>query len=108
MALLKMCEEAGVKGIINCASGLTRREGNREYFDKKLDESFPGLKGRDISHFGNSYSTMSSNNNERMNLFHDFCSQRKMLHTIDECFSYLSDFPVKTDDQQLEFNIPAN
>lgn len=108
MSLLKMCEEAGVKGIINFAIGLTLREGNREYFYQKLDESFPGLKERYISHYGNSYSIMSSNNNELMNLFHDFCSQRKILHTIDECFSYLSDFPVKTDDQQLEFNIPAN
>ena len=42
--ILDYCVRAKVKGIINFDMGVTLRDGNREYFYKKLDEHFPGLK----------------------------------------------------------------
>lgn len=39
--ILDYCIEAKVYGIICFGIGLTLREGNREYFYKKLDEYFP-------------------------------------------------------------------
>ena len=42
--ILGYCFEAEVKGIICFGIGLTLREGDREYFYKKLDEHFPGLR----------------------------------------------------------------
>ncbi|MBQ7040274.1 MAG: radical SAM protein, partial [Clostridia bacterium] len=53
--ILNACRDAGVKGIICFGMGVTLREGNREYFYKKLDEFFPGLKQKYINLYGNSY-----------------------------------------------------
>lgn len=42
--ILNYCIKTNVKGILCFGIGLTLREGNREYFYKKLDELKPGLK----------------------------------------------------------------
>ncbi len=44
--ILELCADAGVKGIVCFAMGLTLREGNREYFYNALDKHFPGLKSK--------------------------------------------------------------
>ena len=44
--ILDYCFDAGVKGIINFGFGVTLRAGNREYFYRKQDEHFPGMKER--------------------------------------------------------------
>lgn len=48
--LLDYCIRAKVWGIINFGMGVTLREGDREYFYQKLDEYFPGMKGRYDAH----------------------------------------------------------
>ena len=40
-AILDMCVEAEVRGVICFGMGLTLREGNREYFYSQLDKHFP-------------------------------------------------------------------
>jgi len=55
--ILQYCIEAKVFGIICFGMGLTLRDGNREYFYKNLDASFPGLKETYMQRYGNSYST---------------------------------------------------
>ena len=44
-------EESNVKGIISFQMGMTLRDGSRQYFYKKLDENFSGLKNKYIKHF---------------------------------------------------------
>ena len=51
-AILSMCVEAQVRGVICFGMGLTLREGNREYFYRQLDRHFPGAKERYIREFG--------------------------------------------------------
>ena len=46
--LLDYCIEAKVYGIICFGMGVTLRDGNREYFYRQLDKSFPGLKEKYI------------------------------------------------------------
>lgn len=41
--------------------GTTQREGQREYFYKKLDEYFPGIKDKYVKTFGNDYNCPSPN-----------------------------------------------
>ncbi len=100
-AVLEMCRDAGVKGIICFGMGLTLREGNREYFYSKLDEHFPGLKERYMKQFGYSYEVGSPRNARLMKLFHDFCRKNGMLHNNDEIFAYLSRFEEKPEYTQL-------
>ena len=81
--------------------GLTLREGNREYFYEKLDHHFPGLKGRYVKEFGNSYSIPSPNSEELMNLFFKRTSRNNILNNPREIFEYLNDFPQKSRQTKL-------
>lgn len=100
--ILKYCEDAKVKGIICFGMGLTLREGNREYFYKKLDENFPTLKEKYIRTFGNSYEVTSPKNNELMRIFISSCRRLGIMYDVDEIFSYLSEFK-QGENEQLNF-----
>lgn len=101
--LLDYCISTRVKGILNFGIGLTLREGNREYFYKKLDEHFSGLKNRYIKEFGNRYEISSSKNDELMSYFYSVCRKNKIMCNINEIFSYLHEFPKKDFEQGLLF-----
>ena len=100
-AILQMCVEARVRGVINFGMGLTLREGDREYFYRKLDSSFPGLKERYIRKYGNSYEIPSPHSSELMRLFHQICEKNGIMHSNDEIFAYLYRFEEKTPFKQL-------
>lgn len=104
--LLDYCIETNVKGIICFNIGLTLRDGNRQYFYRKLDESFPGLKSRYIEKYGNSYVLESENNRQLMDLFYKRTAENNILNKPDDVFSYLRDFPNKDKSRQstLYFN----
>ncbi len=90
LGILNDCVEAKVKGIVHFGMGLTLREGNREYFYKKLDEHFPGMKQRYIYTYGSNYNLISPQNKELSRLFHQFCEEHGIMHDNDEIFRYLS------------------
>ena len=100
-AILQMSVEARVRGVINFGMGLTLREGDREYFYRKLDSSFPGLKERYIREYGNSYEIPSPHSSELMRLFHQICEKNGIMHSNDEIFAYLHRFEEKTPFRQL-------
>ena len=99
--ILDMCVAAKVRGIICFGMGLTLREGNREYFYRQLDKSFPGLKARYIREYGNQYVINSPKSAELMRLFHRTCEQNGIMHDNDLIFEYLSQFEEKNAPQQL-------
>lgn len=71
--ILDLCFEAGVKGIICFGIGVTLREGDREYFYKKLDRHFPGLRDNYHRKYGYSYEVTSDNHSLLMKIFHNEC-----------------------------------
>lgn len=104
--LLDYCIETNVKGIICFNIGLTLRDGNRQYFYKKLDESFPGLKNRYIEKYGSNYVLESENNRQLMDLFYKKTAENNILNKPADVFRYLRDFPNKDKSRQstLYFN----
>ena len=100
-AILDMCVEAKVRGVLCFGMGVTMREGNREYFYRQLDRHFPHLKQRYIREFGNNYVVNSPKNNELMKLYHRTCSDNGIMHSADEIFEYLHRFEEKNAPQQL-------
>lgn len=100
-AILEMCAQAKVYGIICYSMGLTLREGNREYFYEQLDRLFPGMKEKYIRNYGNQYMIDSPNNNQLMKMFHQKCSENGMVHNNDQIFSYLHAFEEKNSIKQL-------
>ena len=99
--IMNYCIEAGVYGVLCFGMGLTLRDGNREYFYRKLEESFPGLEQKYKEKFGNSYSIGSENNKELMGIYHRMCEENGIVHNNDEIFRYLSTFPDNDKDAQL-------
>lgn len=100
--ILGYCAEANVHGIMCFGMGLTLREGNREYFYKKLDEHFPGLKEKYARLYGNSYEVTSPKNNELMKIFISYCRKLGIMHSPSQIFGYLHEF--KENDEQLNFD----
>lgn len=101
--ILDYCIKVKVHGIICFSMGLTLREGNREYFYKKLDEHFPGMKNQYIDKYKYAYEVTSPDNYKLMNLFKNTCKSHGILYDIKECFDYLHKFEDKSTYNQLMF-----
>ena len=99
--IIDYCIKAKVYGIICFDMGLTLRDGNREYFYAALDRSFPGLKEKYISTYGQRYDLPSPGNKKLMALLHKRCSECGIITDIDEIFAYLHKFDDKQAGSQL-------
>lgn len=99
--ILGYCIEAKVHGIICFGMGLTLREGNREYFYKKLDEHFPGMKARYIERYNYAYEIPSPNNDRLMSIMKRTCEDHGIICSVEECFNYLHKFEEKSQYEQL-------
>ena len=93
--LLDYCVRAKVRGILCFGFGTTMREGSRDYFYKKLDEFFPGMKQKYIQAYGGSYSCLCPGNGRLMEIFTDECRKHGILYKTDDVFEYLREFETK-------------
>ena len=101
MGILDYCVRAKVKGIINFDMGVTLRDGNREYFYKKLDEHFPGLKEKYIRMYGNSYQLSSPNSRQLNMIYKSECIKNGIMCDVNECFEYLNKYEDKYGGEQI-------
>ena len=93
--ILEYCAAAGVYGVICFGMGVTMREGNREYFYRQLDRSFPGMKERYRRIYGDRYILNSPDHGKLMRLFHGECERYGIVHDNDAIFAYLNAFEEK-------------
>ncbi len=101
--LLGYCVETGVSSIICFGMGLTLRDGNREYFYRKLDEHFPGLRPVYEQKYGNSYSVMSDSSDRLMDIFRSECDRHGIRYGNDELFRTLQTYEEREPPRQLSF-----
>lgn len=92
-AIIKMCGEAGVFGIVTFGMGMTLRSGDREYFYAQLDRHFPGLKQRYIEEFGNAYEIPSPNEARLWAMYDEECARYGIEGDRERVFRYLREFP---------------
>lgn len=85
--------EANVRGVLCFGMGLTLRDGNRQYFYKKLDEHFPGLKEAYVNEYGDSYAIPSPNEKRLMEIYKRKTGDNGILNDANEIFEYLAEFP---------------
>lgn len=102
-AIVELCADAGVTGIVNFGMGLTLRDGNREYFYSSLDRNFPGLKEQYIRKYGNAYEIPSPHQKHLLEVFHKTCEEKGICHENQRIFAYLREFEEKRQPQQLSF-----
>ena len=93
--ILEYCAAAGVYGVICFGMGVTMREGNREYFYRQLDRSFPVMKERYRKMYGDRYILNSPDHGKLMRLFHGECERYGIVHDNDAIFAYLNAFEEK-------------
>ena len=99
-AIVRICAEAGVFGIMSFGMGLTLRSGDREFFFSNLDRHFPGLKGRYISTYSNAYELPSPNAERLWRVFDEECGRYGIECIPERVFDYLREFP---EPEQLSF-----
>ena len=90
--IMDCCIRAKVHGIICFGFGTTMREGSRDYFYKKLDEHYPGMKQRYIRTYGSCYECLSPNNVRLTELFLESCERHNILYRSDDVFAYMRKF----------------
>ncbi len=99
--ILSYCIDAGVRGILCFGMGLTLRNGNREYFYRKLDAHFPGLRQKYERTYGLSYEVGSPNNARLMRIFDSICTEHGILHEPGMVFAYIREYENKRSGEQL-------
>lgn len=99
--LLAHCVRAGVYGVMNWGIGLTLRDGDRQYYYRKLDEHFPGLKTRYIKTYGNDYELRSPYEPQLERLVRDTCRKHGMENRPMKLFEYLQEFEDKMAGEQM-------
>jgi hypothetical protein len=82
--------------------GLTLREGDREYYYKNLDKSFPGIKEKYIKRYGKNYILTGDNNEELMEIFNTICDKNNIVHNAKELFNYMYTYEEKNKKGQME------
>lgn len=95
-SILDCCVEENVRGVLNLDMGLSLRKGNREYFYRKLDENFPGLKDRYIEEFGDSEFVHGRNYRKLKAIIKNRCMKHRMLYKPEDIFGYVNEFPSKS------------
>lgn len=99
--IVEYCKAAGVYGIITFGIGLTLRDGDRQYFYKKLDAHFPGMRERYVKTFGEAYEIPSPKNRELSHMFHEECRKAGIVSDTKALFAYLHQFEEKGAGEQL-------
>lgn len=100
-AILDYCKQSKTVGILAFGIGMTLRNGDREYYYRKLDQHFPGLKQRYIDTYGDAYEIPTPNSRELMQLVEGECEANHMMYQTNEIFSYLSRFECKATSEQM-------
>ena len=88
-SILEACKRANVYGILTFGIGLTLRDGDRQYYYKKLDQHFPGLKEKYRQTYGNAYELPVPNARELYNYFVRECKASDMEWNEDKLFAYM-------------------
>ena len=100
-SILEACKRANVYGILTFGIGLTLRDGDRQYYYKKLDQHFPGLKEKYRQTYGNAYELPVPNARELYDYFVRECKASGMEWNEDKLFAYMHAFEDKQAGEQL-------
>ena len=91
--LMEICARTGVKGVVTFDGlGLTLRDGDREYYYRKLDEHFPGMARRYAQRYGNAYVLPAPESQRLMGIVRGECERNGILWDTGEVFEYLHAF----------------
>ncbi len=82
-SIVKQAYENGAKFIFP-SFGVTLRQNQRDWYYKKLDEKFPGIKQKYIQQFGNSYECYSPKAKQLWNIFKEDCEKYGIVYKMSD------------------------
>ena len=82
-SIVRQAYENGAKFIFP-AFGVTLRQNQRDWYYKKLDEKFPGIKQKYIQQFGNNYECYSPKAKQLWNLFKEDCEKYGIVYKMSD------------------------
>ena len=99
--VLDYCIHANTYGILTFGIGVTLRDGDRQYFYRKLDEHFPDIKQKYIQTYGNAYEIPSPSQASLMRLVRKTWAQHGIDNNTNRIFAYMNRFEDKLAGEQL-------
>lgn len=99
--ILNYTKQAKCYGIMFFDIGMTLRDGDRQYYYKKLDTHFLGLKERYKKTYGDAYMVPSLNRKYLNGLVRKFCRENGMVCDTDKLFAYMAEFEDKQAGEQM-------
>lgn len=81
--LVRLASDAGAK-FIHTYMGMTLRENQRDYYYKKLDGFFPGIKEKYIKYFGERYNCVVPGSTELYKIFTSECDKYGILYKMED------------------------
>lgn len=99
--ILNACIQANIYGILYFDIGVTLRDGDRQYFYRKLDEHFPGVKEKYIQTYGSAYIIPSPNSKYLSGIVREECKKNGIICNTDKIFEYMHLYEDKQTWQQL-------
>lgn len=99
--ILDYCKEAKTYGILVFGIGLTLRDGDRQYYYSKLDQSFPGLKEKYIKTYGNAYQLPSPKQDYLMEIVKSECRRNNIICNANQIFAYMHLYEDKLEGKQM-------
>lgn len=100
-SILEACIQAKVYGLMYFSIGLTLRDGDRQYYYRKLQEHFPGLKEQYEAIFGDAYQIPSPKNKELTEYVESTCRRHGIVCDTEKLFRYLHTYEGKNQMEQL-------
>ncbi|MCD6234816.1 MAG: radical SAM protein [Candidatus Marinimicrobia bacterium] len=73
--LVEKATDYGASYILNAGMGMTLRQGQREFFYRKLDNKFPGMRQKYEKAYGNNYYAYVEKGEEISGRFHALCDK---------------------------------
>ena len=95
--IVKLAHESGAK-FIHTYMGMTLRENQRDYYFKKLDILFPGLKDKYIKYYGERYNCVVPDYKRLYKVFTDECDKYGILYNMKDIISAYKK-SIKTNEQ---------
>lgn len=95
--IVKLAHESGAK-FIHTYMGMTLRENQRDYYFKKLDILFPGLKDKYIKYYGERYNCVVPDYKRLYKVFTDECDKYGILYNMNDIISAYKK-SIKTNEQ---------
>ena len=102
--IMEYADQGKAYGVLCEMMGILLREGSREYFYDRLDETFPGLSDRYVETYGDETEVLPENCETLIRRYRELSDKCGMIWDKEELKRYMREYKNKTVGEQLSFD----